>query len=179
MVVDYIAYSWKRWIEGVLLNGSGSVPGLTGVTKITTAAAASAITADEVIKLKDSVKDMFQNNAMFIMSPATRTALRLLKDEVGRYMLQDDITAPFGATLLGKPIYVSDNMPDMASGKVVIYYGDMTGLATKFNEELEIVVLREKYATQHAIGIVSYSEFDAKVIDAQKIAALKMATASL
>ena len=179
LVVDYIAYSWKRWIEGVLLNGSGSVPGLTGVTKITTAAAASAITADEVIKLKDSVKDMFQNNAMFIMSPATRTALRLLKDEVGRYMLQDDITAPFGATLLGKPIYVSDNMPDMASGKVVIYYGDMTGLATKFNEELEIVVLREKYATQHAIGIVSYSEFDAKVIDAQKIAALKMATASL
>lgn len=179
LIVDYIAYSWKRWIENVLLNGSGSVPGLSGVTNVKTAAAASAITADEVIKLKDSVKDMFQNDAIFIMSPATRTALRLLKDDVGRYLLQNDITAPFGETLLGKPIFVSDNMPDMASGKTAIYYGDMSGLATKFNEELEILVLREKFATQHAIGVVSYSEFDAKIIDAQKIAALKMAGASV
>lgn len=177
LIVDYIAYSWKRWLENVLLNGSGSVAGLTGVTKVTTAAAQTAITADEVIELKDSVKDMFQNNAIWIMSPATRTALRLLKDDVGRYLLQDDITAPFGATLLGKPIYVSDNMADMAAGATAIYYGDMTGLATKFNENLEIMVLREKFATQHAIGVVSYSEFDAKIIDAQKIAALKMASA--
>lgn len=177
LIVDYIAYSWKRWIENVLLNGSGSVEGLTGVTKVMTAAAATAITADEVIQLKDSVKDMFQNNAIWIMSPDTRTALRLLKDDVGRYLLQDDITSPFGSTLLGKPIFVSDNMSDMEGGATAIYYGDMSGLATKFNENLEIMVLREKYATQHAIGVVSYSEFDAKIIDAQKIAALKMASA--
>lgn len=175
LVVDYVAYSWKRWIENVLLNGSGSVPGLTGVTNVTTAAAQTAITADELITLKDSVKDMFQNGAVWIMSPATRTALRLLKDDVGRYLLDYDITSPFGTTLLGKPVYVSDNMPEMEAGKTAIYYGDMSGLATKFNENLEIMVLREKYATQHAIGVVSYSEFDAKVIDAQKIAALKMA----
>ena len=120
---------------------------------------------------------MYQNNGIFIMSAATRTALRLLKDDVGRYLLQDDITSPFGSTLLGKPVFVSDNMPDMAAGETVIYYGDMSGLATKFTENMEILVLREKYATQHAIGVCSYAEFDAKVIDAQKIAALKMASA--
>lgn len=179
LVVDYIAYSWKRWLEGVMLNGSGSVPGLTGVTQGITAASTSAITADEVIKLKDTVKDMFQDKAIWIMSPNTRTALRLLKDQVGRYLLQDDISSPFGSVLLGKPIYVSDNMPDMASGATAIYYGDMSGLATKFNENLEIMVLREKYATQHAIGVVSYSEFDAKVIDAQKISKLKMGGVSV
>ncbi|MBR2274110.1 MAG: phage major capsid protein [Alphaproteobacteria bacterium] len=111
------------------------------------------------------------------MSPATRTALRLLKDDVGRYLLQDDITAPFGTTLLGKPVYVSDNMPDMAAGKTAIFYGDIKGLATKFSEDINIEVLREKYADEHAIGVISWFEFDAKVEDAQKIAKLVMAGA--
>ena len=43
-------------------------------------------------------------------------------------------------------------------------------------EELEIEVLREKYADQHAIGVVAWMEFDAKVEDAQKISKLVCAT---
>jgi hypothetical protein len=50
----------------------------------------------------------------------------------------------------------------------------MRGLATKFSEEMSIEVLREKYATQHAVGVVGWLEFDAKVEDAQKIAKLVM-----
>ena len=69
-------------------------------------------------------------------------------------------------------------MPDMATGSTAIYYGDMSGLATKFSEDMNIEVLREKYATQHAIGVVGWLEFDSKIEDAQKIAALKMATVS-
>ena len=94
---------------------------------------------------------------------------------MGRYLLQDDISLPFGKSLLGKPIYVSDNMPEMEAGKVAVYYGDMRGLATKFSEDMNIQVLREKYATQHAIGVVGWVEFDSKVEDAQKIAEIKMA----
>ena len=65
-------------------------------------------------------------------------------------------------------------MPEIAADTTIAYYGDMKGLATKFSEELEVEVLREKYATQHAVGIVGYTEFDAKVEDQQKLAALKM-----
>lgn len=177
-VTNEMAYKIRLFIEKELLNGTEDyVTGLSTVTNTLTAAAQTAITADEVIRLKDSVKDVFQNDAIFIMSPDTRTALRLLKDDVGRYLLQDDIASPFGTTLLGKPIYVSDNMPDMAAGNTAIYYGDMTGLTTKFSEDMNIEVLREKYATMHAIGVVGWLEFDAKVNDAQKIAALKMASA--
>lgn len=175
-VVDHMAYNIHRWIENELLNGTASkIAGLSGVTQEVTAAAATAITADELIQLQDTVKDAFQNDAIWIMSPATRTALRLLKDDVGRYLLQDDITAPFGKVLLGKPVYVSDNMPDMAAGAAAIYYGDMSGLAVKITEEMEIQVLREKYATQHADGVVAWLEMDAKVENAQKIAKLEMA----
>ena len=177
-IVDDMAYSIARFIEGELLNGTeNKVAGLSNLTNSLTAASASAITADEVVQLKDKVKDVYQNDAIWVMSPATRTALRLLKDDVGRYLLQDDITAPFGTTLLGKPVYVSDNMSDMAAGKTAIFYGDIKGLATKFSEDINIEVLREKYADEHAIGVISWFEFDAKVEDAQKIAKLVMAGA--
>lgn len=174
-VIDEMAYSIHKFIENVLLNGSGDVEGLSTLTNSMTAASQSAITADEVITLQGKVKDVFQDNAIWIMSANTRDALRLLKDDVGRYLLQDDITAPFGKVLLGKPVYVSDNMSDIAAGKTVIYYGDMKGLATKFSEDMNIQVLREKYATQHAVGVVGWLEFDSKVEDAQKITKLVMA----
>ena len=174
-IVERMAYAIKRFIEGELLNGTeNKIAGLTGVTKTVTAAAADAITANEVVYLHDAIKDDFQANAIWIMSPATRTALRTLKSTTGYYLLNDDISTPFGTTLLGKPVYVSDNMPDIGAGKTAIYYGDMRGLATKFNEEMNIEVLREKYATQHAVGVVGWLEFDAKVEDAQKIAKLVM-----
>ena len=94
-------------------------------------------------------------------------------------MLNPDFTSESGYRLLGKPVYVSDNMPDIGDGGNVIYYGDFKGLATKFNEDINIQVLRERYAPQHALGLVGWFEFDAKVIDEQQIACLKMGTASL
>lgn len=184
-VVDEMAYAIKRFIENELLNGTPGNPpttpskvlGLYGLTNYITAAAQTAVTADEVVQLHDRIKDEFQENAIWIMSPATRTALRLLKATTGYYLLNDDVSSPFGTTLLGKPVYVSDNMPNMAAGKNAIFYGDFRGLATKFNEELSIEVLREKYADEHAVGVIGWFEFDSKVEDAQKIAKLVMASA--
>ena len=178
-VVDEMAYSIRRFIEKELLIGTSSpsakVLGLSTLTNGITAASASAITADEVIKLHDSIKDIFQTNAIWIMSPSTRTALRMLKATNGYYLLNDDISTPFGTSLLGKPVYVSDNMPNISTGNCVIYYGDMNGLATKFSEDINIEVLRERYADEHAIGVVGWVEFDAKVCNEQMIAKLTMA----
>ncbi len=177
-VVDEMAYQISRWIENQLINGtSGKVTGLSTLSNGITAASQTAITADEVVQLHDSIKDQFQRNAIWIMSPATRTALRLLKSQTGYYLLNDDISTPFGASLLGKPVYVSDNMPNIGAGNRAIYYGDMHGLATKFSENINIEVLRERYADEHAIGVVGWLEFDSKVIDEQQIAVLTMASA--
>lgn len=177
-VVKEMALAISRFIEHELLIGttspSAKVLGLSTATNVTTLASSSAITGDDLIDLQDSIKDVFQDKAIWIMSPNTRTALRKLKDDVGRYLLNDDITSPFGKTLLGKPVYVSDNMPDIGAGVNAIYYGDMSGLATKLSEEMNIQVLRELFAAQHAIGVVGWLEFDAKVQNEQKIAVLKM-----
>lgn len=177
-VVNQMGEDIARFIEHEILIGTDSkVEGLSKLTNSVTTAAGTAITSDEVVKLKDSIKDTFQNNAIWIMSPATRTALRLLKGTDGHYLLNDDISSPFGTTLLGKPVYVSDNMPNIAAEKAVIYYGDMTGLATKFSENITTQVLREKYADEHATGVISWFEFDSKVQNEQKLAKLVMASA--
>lgn len=176
-VVKRMAYDISRWIEKELINGtSQKIEGLSGATNTLTAAASSAVTADELIQLQGKVKDVFQDNAIWIMNPATRDALRTLKDDVGRYMLIDDLQSPFGKTLLGKPVYVSDNCPTLGSGKRAIFYGDMSGLAVKFSEELNVEVLRERYADEHAIGVIGWVELDGKVANQQKIAVLVMAS---
>jgi HK97 family phage major capsid protein len=173
-VVNRMADAIARFIEKNLLGlGGGSVAGLGDATNVVTA---SAIDGDVLIDVQGAVKDVYQADAMWIMSTATRNALRKLKDDVGRYLLQDDITAPFGKTLLGKPVYVSDNMPNVANNAKAIFYGDFSGLGTKFSEQIDIEVLRERFATQHAIGVVGWIEFDSKTLDNQKIAVLKIST---
>jgi len=176
-IVDRMAYDISRFIENTLLNGSGSVTGLSTVSNKITAASSTALTADELIQLQGKIKDVFQGNAIWIMNETTRTAIRQLKSQTGSYLLNEvyDLSSPFKNTLLGKPVYVSDNMPEMEAGKIAVYYGDMSGLATKFSEDINIEVLREKYATQHAYGIVGWLEFDSKIENPQKIAAIKMA----
>lgn len=188
-VVDEMAQAIARFIEHELLVGhpAGADPtedpakvlGLSTLNNKLTLTSATAITADDLVKLQGKVKDRFQRDAIWIMSPATREAVRLLKDNMGHYMLNPDFTSAYGYSLLGKPVFVSDNMPEIGGGNTVIYYGDMKGLATKFNEQINIQVLRERYAPQHALGLVGWFEFDSKVIDEQQIAKMVMGTASL
>lgn len=172
-IVDEMAYQISRFIEGELLNGTvGKVTGLSTLTNTMTSAETTGFGADDLIDVQALVKDVYQKDAIWIMSVATRTSLRKLKDDMGRYLLQDDISLPFGKSLLGKPVYVSDNMAD---GK--IFYGDMSGLATKMSEDINIEVLREKFADEHAYGVIGWFEFDSKVQNEQKIASLTLKTA--
>lgn len=175
-IVNYMAEEIAAFLEGELLNGTTSkMEGALSTTNEKTAAAAAAITADELIDLQAQVKQAFQSEACWIMHPETFTAVKKLKDGQSRYLLQDDFSGEFPYRLLGKPVFVSDNMPKIATGAKTVLYGDMSGLSVKIAEQLEIEVLREKYATQHAIGVVAWMEVDSKVTDSQRMAVLKMA----
>ena len=174
-IVKETAKDIARFTERELLLGTdGKVTGLSDIKKEVKAKKETEITADELIDLKDSIADVYQQGAMWIMSSATRTALRKLKDGNGRYLLQDDINSPFGSNLFGTPVYISDNMPNMKAGETAIYYGNMSCLTTKFTEKAEIEVLRERFATEHALGVVAWIEFDGKVTEQQGLAKLVM-----
>jgi len=174
-VVTQVAKAAALFIEKELLFGTeGKIAGLGTLKQKITCESATAITGDDLIDLQEEVRDQFQGDAIWIMNRKTRTAIRKLKNEQGEYLLNRDLNAKWGYTLLGKDVYTTDAMPTIGAGKRVIYYGDMSGLAVKVSEDVTVDVLREKYATQHAVGVVAWLEMDAKVQEEQKVAALEM-----
>ena len=178
-VVSYIVQEMSKkiaiFLETKLLNGQSSYnDGALSTTTNLNAGSTSAITADNLIDLQAKVPTVYQANACWTMAPATFTAIRKLKDGQGQYLLQPSLTAETPYVLLGKPVYLSDNMPAIGSANKAVLYGDYSGLAVNMREDISIQILREKYATMHALGVVSWFEFDSAVIDNQKLATLTM-----
>lgn len=174
-VIRKVAEAVSEWIENELINGTdGKIEGLSKVAPSVTAAAATAITADELIDLQESIPDKLQAGCIWVMSRATRAAIRKLKDGDGNYLLNKDVTSKWGYSLFGHDVYVSQSMPDMAAGKRAVTYLDPTGLAVKVAENSSVQVLREKFADEHAVGVICWMEVDSKVENKQKIAVLAM-----
>ena len=175
-VIELMAEQVARFEERECLIGTeGKVAGLKGVTLQVVTASGTALTADDLIKAKNKVKKGFRKNAKWIMSNDTLTAIELLKDKEERYIFREDLSGEFDGYVLGYPVEVSDNMPEIGAGVDAIYFGDFSGLALKQRDDaLELNVLREKFATQHAIGVNAWVEFDAKVENAQKISKVTM-----
>ena len=171
-VIRRMSESIAKFIEKELLKGTSSkIEGLSKVTQVIKTAG-TTIVPDELIDLQETVPDAYQKNAYWIMSRDTRKLIRKLKDGQGNYLLNKDATTRWGYELLGKEVYTSDNMDDVKAGATVIYYGDFTGLATKVSENVNIKVLTEVKARQHAVEVLGFVELDAKVQNAQKIAKL-------
>ena len=175
-VIELMAEAVARFEERECLYGTdGKVDGLRGVTLTHTTASATALTAEDLIKVKNMVKKGFRKNAKWIMSNDTLTAIELIKDGEDRYVFREDLSGEFDGYILGYPVEVSDNMAEIGAGATVIYFGDYSGLAIKQkNDALEMQVLREKFATQHCTGITAWLDIDAKVEHTQKIAKLTM-----
>lgn len=175
-VINKMAEKFKLFYEGEMINGTSTkISGIVGSYDSTNMKVVlsnkSSVTTDELIDIQEAVPDAFQVNAYWIMNRETRKKIRKLKDSDGNYILNRAFNEKWDYELLGKPVYCSEKVEKLGTAtKPVIFYGDFSGLAVKETEEMEIQVLVEKFATQHAIGVCGYSELDAKVENTQKIA---------
>lgn len=161
-----------------LLNGtSGKATGALSTSTNVVAGSVSAITADNLIDVQSKIPTIYQANACWTMAPATFLAIRKIKDGNGQYLLQNDFSKEFPYSILGKPVYLDDNMPAIGSANKPILYGDYSGLSVNMRENISIQILKEKYATMHAIGVISWFEFDSKVSDNQKLVTLTTSAA--
>lgn len=186
-LTNKMAQAFAEFWEKELLVGTGStnnhMTGAISTTNLvatgnTTYTAANAAKIDNLINLQLAVPQQYQKNAMWIMNKAVFTELRKLKDGNGNYYLAygKGITEGFDWQLLGKPVYISENMPAATSANnIPVLYGDFAGMAMKISQDLEIQLMREKYIDKNAIGIVGWAECDSKVQNNQMIAGLKMA----
>ena len=188
-LTNKMAQAFAEFWEKELLVGTGSannhMTGATSTTNLvatgnTTYTASNAAKIDNLISLQLAVPQQYQKNAIWIMNKAVFAELRKAKDGAGNYYLAygKGITSGFEWQLLGKPVYVSENMPEpTAAGNIPVLYGDFAGMAMKISQNLEIQLMREKYIDKNAIGIVGWAECDSKIQNHQMIAGLKMAAA--
>lgn len=88
---------------------------------------ASAITADEIIRIYHSLSAGYMANAAWEMSNKTLCAVRLLKDGNGQYLFHqnEDLTKGYAGTILGKPVYLSEKVDNFGAEKNPIYFGDV------------------------------------------------------
>lgn len=186
-LTNKMAGAFAEFWEKELLIGTGSANNhMTGAvstsnlvaTGNTTYTAANAAKIDNLINLQLAIPGQYQKNAMWIMNKAVFTELRKAKDGNGNYYMAygKGLTGGFDWEFLGKPVYISDNMPAPTSAdNVPVLYGDFAGMAMKISQDLEIQLMREKYIDKNAIGIVGWAECDSKIQNHQMIAGLKMA----
>ena len=178
-VVNKIAQSIAEFLEKELIVGATNIKGITdasyegnGVVKVETATK-DVVTADDLIDTQAALRMNVQDGCAWLMNQKMLTTVRKLKDSNGQYILNPDVRAGFGMELLGKPVMISDEMPDNT-----IVYGNWAAMYVNIHEDINIRQLNEVYAAQHGVGFVAWAELDAKLVEQDKFAKLTVKTAS-
>lgn len=98
------------------------VKDIAGVLK--TATAATVTSFDDVKKTKN---EFFKyGNISFVATKSAFDVFDTLKDNDGRYLLQDSISSPSGKQLLGSPVYVvEDKVLGARDGDKLVFIGDV------------------------------------------------------
>jgi HK97 family phage major capsid protein len=177
-IVNEVAKAIAYFLEKELLNnanssvGSGATKlgGLANATISLTGATTMVIDSAELVNLQLKVPQVYQPNAAWIMHPNTLAYIQGLKATTGQFLMGNTLSENGLYTLLGKPVYVSDQMPQMGVSAKEIFYGDFSGLHVKLTQGVQMQVLNERFADQYAVGVVAVVECDSAIIEPQKVA---------
>lgn len=162
-------------------NGVGKPTGILaagGAEVGVTAAAANAITMDEVMDLFYSLRAPYRRNAVFIMNDSSVKALRKLKTQNGDYIWQPSVQVGEPDKLLGRPIYTSSYMPALEAGAKGILFGDLGYYWVADRQGRSFKRLNELYAPTGQVGFLSSERVDGKLILPEAVKCLQMKAAT-
>ncbi len=170
----YIASEFVRRIgdkeeEAFLIgNGTGKPTGIlnaTGGGQVgVTTAAATAITADELIDLFYSLKAPYRKKAVWVLNDSTVRAIRKLKDSTGNYLLQPALKDGEVSTILGRPFFTSAFAPEIAAGAKTIIFGDLSYYWIGDRQGISFKRLNELYAGNGQVGFLASKRLDGKTV---------------
>ena len=142
-----------------------------------TAAAAAAITADELLDLQHSLKSGHRRRASFLMNDATIKMIRKLKDGNGQFMWQPGLLYGQPDTLLNQRVLTSNYMPLPTAGNKAILYGDYSYYWLADREGRSLQRLNELYAATDQVGFKITQRLDGRLILTEAVKCLKMKAA--
>jgi len=98
--------------------------------------------ADAIVDLVYALGAEYRANGTFVMNSKTAGTVRKLKDADGRFLWSDGIAAGQPARLLGYPVLIAEEMPDIAPDAAAIAFGDF-GAGYTVAERPDLRVLRD------------------------------------
>lgn len=158
-------------------DGVGDPNGIvTASTLGVTAAAAGALTSDEIIDLIHSVNPAYRQSpkVRFMFNDQTLASIRKLKDSEGRYIWSGgDIQNGVPGTLLGYRYSINQAMAGIAATNRTMIFGDFGKYFVRKVGSPIIGVLRERFWPD--LGMAGLIRFDGELGDAAAVKHLRQA----
>lgn len=131
---------------------------------------ADALTYEDVVGLFFSLDPEYRERAMWIMNDDTALRLRTVKDDSGNYLWNHA-----DATILGKPVVISNFMPSAEPGSVPVLFGDYSYYWIVCRRPLGIRALYEKFAEFDQIGYIGTEYLDGRLVRREAVKGLRIA----
>ncbi|MDQ2092528.1 phage major capsid protein [Rhodalgimonas zhirmunskyi] len=131
---------------------------------------------EAIIDLVYALGAQYRANGTFVMNSKTAGAVRKLKDNDGRFLWSDGLAAGEPARLLGYPVLIAEDMPDMATDAYAVAFGDFEAGYT-VAERPDLRVLRDPFSAKPHVLFYATKRVGGDVSDFAAIKLLKFATA--
>ena len=128
--------------------------------------------ADAIVDLVYALGATYRANAVFVMNSKTAGAVRKMKDTDGRFLWSDGLAAGEPARLMGYPVLVAEDMPDIASDSYAIAFGDFAAGYT-IAERPDMRVLRDPFSAKPHVLFYATKRVGGDVSDFKAIKLLK------
>ena len=135
---------------------------------------AAADPGDALIDLVYALPAGYRAGASFVMNSRTAGAVRKLKDVDGRYLWSEGVAEGQPARLMGYPVVIVEDMPDIAADAAAIAFGDFRRGYT-IAERPETRVLRDPYSAKPHVLFYATRRVGGDVTDFAAIKLLKFA----
>lgn len=132
--------------------------------------------ADAIVDLVYSLGARYRANASFVMNSKTAGAVRKMKDADGRFLWSDGLAAGEPARLMGYPVLIAEDMPDIAANSFAIAYGDFRAGYT-VAERPDLRILRDPFSAKPHVLFYATKRIGGDVSDFAAIKLLKFAEA--
>ncbi|GLQ34052.1 phage capsid protein [Amylibacter marinus] len=128
--------------------------------------------ADAIVDLVYSLGARYRANATFVMNSKTAGAVRKMKDADGRFLWSDGLAAGEPARLMGYPVLIAEDMPDIASDATAIAFGDFAAGYT-IAERPDMRILRDPFSAKPNVLFYATKRVGGDVSDFAAIKLLK------
>lgn len=132
--------------------------------------------ADKLIDLQHALKAVYRQNAVWLMNDTTFNVIRKFKDGEGNYLWRPGISENAPDTLLGKPVEIDDNMPDIGAGAYPIAFGDFKRAYTIVDHVAGTRLLRDPFSVKGYVLFYVTKRLAAGISNYEALKFLKIAT---